>query len=288
MRNESIVIAGLPGSGKTTFLAALWHVINARDVPTALKLGRLVEGDQTHLNQIAARWRTARVQDRTPGLLKKVRMNLEDKAGATLPVEFPDISGEAFVRMWEDRDCDPELVPTLHARGVALFVHSDTIVFPRWLLDDIQLSGELGLAADAAEPIDWSPRGSPTQVQLVDILQLLTTAPLDVGPRRLAIMLSAWDKADGEQLSPVEFLAAKLPLLEQFVTQRSAQWDLRVYGISAQGGEYDPKTNPGEPVVRSPEAEALRDLDHPSERIRVVHSGETSHDITSPLAWLMA
>lgn len=66
MRRESIVIIGLPSSGKTTFLAALWHVVTAQaEAPTRLRFHTLRDGDATHLNQIAARWRDAVVQDRT-------------------------------------------------------------------------------------------------------------------------------------------------------------------------------------------------------------------------------
>jgi predicted ATPase len=62
---KSFVICGLPGSGKTTFLAALWHLVSSREIETKLKFGSLRSGDMTHLNEIAARWRSAKVQDRT-------------------------------------------------------------------------------------------------------------------------------------------------------------------------------------------------------------------------------
>ena len=288
MRSESIAIAGLPASGKTTFLAALWHVVTARDVPTTLTLGNLVDGDLAHLNAIAKRWRSACVQDRTPSSFRRVRMNLLDSSNAPLHIDFPDISGEAFVRMWEDRDCDPELVATLRSPAVALFVHSDTIVAPRWVVDETALADALELAPARAEPVEWEPRSSPTQVQLADVLQLLQTEPLGVGRRRLAIMLSAWDKAQGEQLSPERFLRSKLPLLHQYLAKSRDQWDWQVYGISAQGGEYDPTPPTQSTPAVSPAAEALRQMDCASERIRVVHEGGETHDLTSPLAWLMS
>ena len=34
-------IMGLPGAGKTTFLAALWHSINNNSVETKLKLNKI-------------------------------------------------------------------------------------------------------------------------------------------------------------------------------------------------------------------------------------------------------
>ncbi len=284
-RSEAIVIAGLPDSGKTTFLAALWHLVTARDVPTALKLGRLVEGDAAHLNAIAAQWRSARVQERTP-TTSRVLMNLVQDS-VRLQVSFPDISGESFVRMWEDRTCDPDLVSTLKARAVALFVHADTIQAPRWVIDDAALSEAIGLSTGERNPVEWSARGSPTQVQLVDILQSLRAQPLDVGPRRLAVMLSAWDKAEGERMVPEEYLRNKLPLLHQYLHSGADAWTWRVYGISAQGGDYD-KYSADKKLVKAFEAaESLRALDCASERIRVVYGAEEAHDLTEPLAWLM-
>jgi hypothetical protein len=285
-RDESIMIAGLPGSGKTTFLAALWHLVTERDEATALALGKLIEGDVSHLNAIAAQWRNAKVQERTPAN-RRVLMSLE-QSGKPMRLGFPDVSGEVFVRMWEDRDCDPDLVSMLQARSVALFVHSDTIQAPRWVIDEVALAEDMGIATQGGPVVEWTPRSSPTQVQLVDILQSLRSPPLDVGPRRLAVMLSAWDKAEGEQMPPDAFLAAKLPLLDQYLRQDADGWAWRVYGISAQGGDYD-AVPPDKPVTHpSAAAEALRSLDRASQRIRVVHGTQNSHDLTEPLAWLMS
>ena len=81
MVEKSVIVIGLPGSGKTTFLAALWHVISAREIPTALRFDTLAVGEQTHLNRIAARWRDAIVQDRTEsGGAKLVGINLLNAA----------------------------------------------------------------------------------------------------------------------------------------------------------------------------------------------------------------
>lgn len=285
MSNHSVVIIGLPGSGKTTFLAALWHLITSRDIPTVLRFNGLRTGDASHLNAIAARWRDAKVQDRTavPGS-RMVSMNLVDANSTSVHVTFPDVPGESYRRMWEDRDCETEIAEILHNGGVLLFVHADTIRAPQWVVDEVALSRRLGLEVASDEITPWHPRLAPTQVQLVDLLQLLRTAPLDVGPRRLAIMLSAWDKVREERLMPEEYLAIKLPLLRQYLRCGADEWDVRVYGISAQGGDYDPIEDDAE---RVPMAEELRKLDQPSTRIQLIGSSAETHDLTEPLAWLM-
>ncbi|UHQ19023.1 hypothetical protein LVB87_12645 [Lysobacter sp. KIS68-7] len=283
--DRSVVVIGLPASGKTTFLAALWHVITARDVETLLRFGGLRNGDVSYLNEIAARWRDARVQDRTALVGNRlVSMTLLDSEDETVRVTFPDLPGEAYRRMWEDRDCEPEVAETLRAGGVLLFVHADTIQAPSWVVDEVALAKKLGLVAGDDEIVEWHPRLSPTQVQLVDLLQLLRVPPLDQGARRLAVMFSAWDKAKGERLTPIEYLEQKMPLLAQYLRRNADGWDWRVFGVSAQGGDYEQVSDDAAPV---PEAERLRNLDCASVRVQLVSATGESHDLTEPLQWLM-
>lgn len=284
---HSVVIIGLPESGKTTFLAALWHVITAREFETALRFGSLKNGDVSYLNSIAKRWRDAKVQDRTAmSGHRLVSMNLIDSTGLSIRVTFPDMPGEAYRRMWEERDCEPEVAEVLRARGVLLFIHADSVRAPAWVVDETSLSRSLGLdIPDDDEVTDWHPRLAPTQVQLVDLLQML---PSNVGAResrRLAVMLSAWDKVAAEQLTPMAFLSEKLPLLAQHLRSNPGTWDYRVYGLSAQGGDYDRATD-GAPATG--EAEALRNLDRASSRIQLITPTTSTRDLTEPLAWLMS
>lgn len=285
MTNRSVVIIGLPGSGKTTFLAALWHLITERDVDTLLRFHTLKIGEAAHLNEIAARWREAKVQERTSvGGSRMVSMNLLEKDDMPIRVTFPDVPGEAYRRMWEDRDCESQIAEILKAGGIMLFIHADTIVSPSWVVDEATLSNLLGLELEPDQEISWHPRLAPTQVQLVDLLQLLRSSPLDVGPRKLAIMLSAWDKASGENLTPQAYLDAKLPLLSQYLRSGADGWIYSTYGLSAQGCDYD-STEPG--AIPKAEAEAARNLDRPSLRIKLVNDAIDTHDLTEPLSWLM-
>ena len=286
MNERSVVIIGLPESGKTTFLAALWHLITARDVETVLRFHTLREGESSHLNAIAARWRDAKVQDRTAiGGNRLVSMNLQDADGTPIRVTFPDVDGEVYRQIWEERDCETDIADILKATGVMLFIHADTIRPPKWVIDEVALSEAVGLPIPSEEEVAWHPRLAPTQVQLVDLLQLLCTESLNVGPRRLAIMLSAWDKAVGEHLSPQDYLKAKLPLFSQYLHQGADGWTWRTYGLSAQGGEYDRIET--DPAAGSKDAEELRDLDCASTRIHLVCNTQETHDLTNPIAWLI-
>jgi hypothetical protein len=295
MIERSVLVAGFPESGKTTFLAALWHLVTSAEVETELKLASLRHGEFTHLNALAQRWRDALPQERTlAGSGRVVSMNLTSDDAGSLRLTFPDLSGEDYREMWETRNCTLEFATTIRdTSSVLLFVHADRIVEPRWLIDDIVLAAAMGGTANGekagaeSEPTEWTPRVAPSQVQLVDLLQLLSEVPLDVGPRRLVVVLSAWDRVAPEGLTPSAFLKQRLPLLSQFLNTHLEQWQWDVFGVSAQGGDLSTSVEADKKRVEG-EVERLRSLDNPSERICVVGENSNSHDLTTLLSWLIA
>jgi hypothetical protein len=287
MSKHSVVAMGLPGSGKTTFLAALWHLVSEKELPCKLTYVSLQTDNIEHLHEIASQWRAAKKQERTAqGGDKLVSMILKAEGGDPQTVTFPDVAGEAFLQMWGLRECDETVAGWLKEPGVLLFIHADKVTVPKWVIDEKLLLEEMGIPPeDEAEPedvVDWSPDVAPTQVQLVDLLQSMQSEPLDIGPRRLAIILSAWDKAAGRGFSPEEYLARRMPLLDQFLKHGlNPVWETRIYGVSAQGGDYD------DDKTTLADAERLRDIDVPSERISVFYAGDKSNDLTDPLQWLL-
>jgi len=286
MSTGSIVVAGLPGSGKTTFLAALWHLIFGRELPTELSLKDIARGDYTHLNAITDLWLRAEEQVRTlPGETQVVILNLQDRQQASIQITFPDVAGETFSRMWEHRECPVNFGEMLQSGNVLLFINANKIVHPLRVLDLNEQANALeedatGVAGEE-EPIPWSPELTPTQVQLVSLLSSLTEDPLNIGPRKLCVVLSAWDKAKEERLSPSDFLARQLPLLAQYLATNTTSWECRIYGVSAQGGDYDGAGKPRE------EAKQIRALNEPSRRIQITRDGvEEDYDLTTALMWL--
>ena len=188
MADRSVVIIGLPASGKTTYLAALWHLVTAREIDTTLQFGDLRVGDFAHLNAIAAHWRNAIVQERTAVAGKRlVSMNLLDGANQGVRVTFPDVPGEAYRGMWEDRDCEREIADILRTGDVLLLVHADTIRAPKWIVDEVALSKAAGLEGPDGHGEPWNPRHAPTQVQLVDLRATCKTPRIRPGCRRLSV-----------------------------------------------------------------------------------------------------
>jgi hypothetical protein len=279
-----ISIVGLPSSGKTTFLAALWHMVREVGADRALSFDRLSQGNYEHLNALAKRWRSGTIQQRTQvSGAKAVTMRLKSEDGQKVEVSFPDLPGEDFSRMWERRELDKGMLETLTAPSLVLMINGDTIKMPAWLVDWATLQRKLGIAPPEKEPIDWSADLAPTQVRIVDLLQMLMSGELNIGGRRLALLISAWDKVEGEGQTPAEILENKLPFLNQYLRSGRDPWTWHVWGLSSQGGVYeDPEKDES-----FAETDSLRDLERPSDRIKVVDGDTVISDITKPLKWLI-
>src|SRR5436309_3505257 len=95
--NVTIMLIGFKDSGKTTFLAALWHLLEGQEVDSVLHTP-VLQPDREHLNAIRRRWLELTAIERT-GLRQSrtVLVNVRDRAsGNEASIVFPDISGEVF------------------------------------------------------------------------------------------------------------------------------------------------------------------------------------------------
>lgn len=283
------LMLGLPKAGKTTFLAALWHVLKSREITGSLLMERR-EGDQEYLNLIADQWSKCAELDRTPsGGQMGVAIVLRDPARDTLVrMSIPDMSGELYASQWEDRNCTTEFAElAANAGGCLAFIHPGTLsqttwiaganaVYDGWVEGGGAVQEQTSQDATAFETVPpttpWSPRGAPTQVQMVEVLQFL--ADLTGRRLRLALVVSAWDLVS-KDISPAKWVEQELPLLWQFLRTNRSQFEVEYMGVSAQGG-------------RASDADTL--LEHPvaSHRIRMVAPGVEGHDITHPIRWLMS
>lgn len=281
-----ISVVGLPSSGKTTFLAALWHMVRETGSKTELSFDGLSQGNYEHLNALAKRWRSGMIQQRTQlSGAKAVTMRLKDDGNNKVEVSFPDLPGEDFSRMWERRELDKGMLETVTAPLLVLMINGDMIKMPAWVVDWNALNNKMNIVPPQKEPVEWSADIAPTQVRIVDLLQILMSGDLNIGRRRLALFISAWDKVEGDGATPAEVLESKLPLLSQYLRSGRDPWSWKVWGVSAQGGVYE-DSEKGESL---PETDKLRDLERASDRIMVVDEKgiNTSTDLTKPLKWLI-
>ena len=123
----NFVIMGLPASGKTTFLAALWHLIEAEETECRLLLDGY-RGELKYLNQISEAWRSFQKVPRTSHTGDvDVTINLLDReTGAKGTAFFPDLAGETFDQQVEERRCKPKLIEELAVDdGILFFINAN-------------------------------------------------------------------------------------------------------------------------------------------------------------------
>ncbi len=294
--NPNFVVIGLPSSGKTTFLAALWHMMEADEVDCRLRVDRCV-GDLTYLNSIAESWRTFTKVPRTSQIGDQtVAIDFVDnRTNAKGRATFPDLAGETFDIQVETRRCRISFVESFHSDdGIMLFISVDSkqdglsIVELNSMLppgadiestseeaDTQPLSQVAPLQAAEAQPLEWVPKKIPSQVRIVQLLSDILRDPFTLRQRRVAIILSAWDVVEAMNLTPQQWLAANMPLVDQFLKTNSADFVAQVYGVSAQGVSLD-------------DARAVDQVANmiPSQRVSIINGAGRSHDITVPLMWL--
>ena len=157
---------------------------------------------------------------------------------------------------------------------------ADPFVLP-WDAGDVEPGnqgepGEDGATQDATadlanEPVSWAPSRMPVDVRAVDLLQEL----LEERSTRLpvVIVISAWDRA--HDTTPTDWLAKQLPLLEQFLACNSGQLPHAVFGVSAQGADFDEPTD------------ARREPDDPWDRSYVVRPDGVRGTVAEPIEWLI-
>lgn len=274
------LMTGLPETGKTTFLAALWYVAKSHEIPGSMRLERR-EGDQEYLNQIADAWSKCAELKRTPGEGEMgVTILLRDpENNGLVRLSIPDMSGELFARQWESRSCTAEFADLVNqVGGCLLFLHPAKMTEAQWIAEaNATLEGwpgvENGEKEEAVEQTgtDWEAKTASTQVQIVGLLQFM--AELTDRNLRLAVVVSAWDLVT-EPTTPAEWVEKRMPLLWQYITANPALYSASFIGVSAQGGERSDAS--------------LLEHETASHRIRVDAPGSKEHDISHPVRWLMS
>jgi hypothetical protein len=278
VNRKKILLCGLPESGKTTFLAALWYLLNNNhEIKTELSLGSF-PSNREYLNRLAEKWCRFKKIDRTKiDDAQEIILHLKDET-TEVGLHMPDMSGETWRTLWATRMCTPNAAEwSQSACGIMLFMHADKINLPIDIISRNELAQVLGEPPIAGDFASWSPYTSPTQVVLVDILQLLALPPLGRWGRRLAVIISAWDKAEESGIIPNKYLQMHLPMLHQFLQCSGIFSEVKVFGVSAQGGDLD----------SAKDTARLKDENKPSRRIRMVEDHDSKHDLTVPIKWLM-
>ncbi len=297
--SRSLLLVGLPDSGKTSFLAALWAVLEGELVEGSLKL-HSVPTSSEYLTHIRSMWYRCVPPDHTPvGGLQSVELDLVSDEGVVLSVRIPDVSGETYREQFNTRKWPRELAELAEkSDGVTLLIHPDAATEPLPIAEanaelaklDLPSFGAEQATEDEDEPKDedatdeelhpesseialFSRDAVPPQVKMVDLLQTITFSFGKTPP--VAVIISAWDLVEGQGESPKKWLADAMPLLSQYLHCLGRSAAVRIFGVSAQGGHYPTSAN------------ELLEVDVASRSRAVSQDGSTTGDITLPFRWLL-
>lgn len=287
MKPQNFLMIGLPATGKTSFLAALWNAINQDHIQSALVLDKL-DGEYEYVDKICESWLGFEAVGRNQmDIETKVSMWLKERNGdQQVHLTFPDISGETFKQQWATRQLTESYQDCIKtADGGLLFVHPKALVQPLRISqigklaslveeDEEEASAEAEIPNPPTTP--WDIEKAPTQVQMVELLQFLASNQYFKAPFKLALVVSAWDEVAASKLTPEAWVQQQLPLLDQYLSSHKDKFHVSFFGISAQGGKYE-----GNELI------AMQSK-NPADRVLVVGKEiENKHDITEPLIWLM-
>lgn len=281
---KGILLVGLPKAGKTSFVAALWHVVKSEEIEDSLRLS-VLGGDDTYLNQIRDAWldyeeviRTTQQNEAVP------TMHLVDKTGTLkCALSIPDLSGETYLHQWTDREWSDKFTSAAEgASGIIVFLHPNQPLEAPEITPTMRLLAPL--TAEEDEPDDdgeqplWDPERAAGIVQLVEVLQFLKWNLKS--PLKIAVIVSAWDLIKSRYATPEEFIRTRTPLLEQFLRTNYDSLNFTAFGISALGGDLENKQDTDRLQSQTRCA---------SERIEVTPAAPgTEHDITRPLRWALS
>ena len=283
MENKNILLIGLPESGKTTYIGALWNYINSIMEKKSIELHSLEGVDTEYLDSIADKWSSCEKIDRnyrtTP--ISKIQMKVKIvETNSILAIDIPDLSGETIGDTFEHREWSIEFdelakntlsiimfVSVLNSNNKpTLLIHANEI---EDCLDTISATSNI-------KPVEYNPQYTCNQVKLVEALQLINLEKEKHGKINIGVVVSAWDRAiisHGKDYKPSEWISKECPLLYQFLCSNDESFDVSFFGISAQGGDYDKE-----------KADLIKKELH--DRIMVISDEGLSFDIAKPIVWL--
>lgn len=290
MEEYTCFLIGMPASGKTTYLVSLTNMLMFGERETLLKLKsrdrpKGMENIQTEIknfNQFQPVGRTIGVDEGW------IELPLYDKQGNKVNLRIPDLSGEIFRDLVKERRLRKDIALHLQEADILLFfLNLDTISEEHLIpLDEDSAIGIIEKDYDKSviekgkaqiKDANAQEKKRVTQTDLVELLQCV----LHLSKKRIRVkfILSAWDSIEKqlklETCTPEKCMEKSLSLFFQFLRSNSGQVEDEIWGVSAQGFDFE-----------NQEERERRMMDDFGNHARVImpDGGET-HDLTRLLFW---
>ena len=288
-RLSTVAFLGLPRTGKSTYLGALWQLAQDPAEPTIVE--REVTGDRSYLQTIGDRVARGEEIGRTEVSSNEgMQLTLGFEEG-DVTVHIPDLGGETLRMLVEDRVWHQGLLETVGgSNAMLLFLHPEEVSLPFTIaMADEILSGlQSPAGTDSPKSANGQHAERSTELELpesrtvsactvakcLDALENILAYQRTRWPIRLGIVISAWDTVDGSP-TPATWLKDHAPALDGFARANTDMLEWSLYGVSAQGGKL--------PVDR----DRLLALGSVRDRVYAQNENGGAVPLTDPLRWAL-
>ncbi|GAB6119999.1 TRAFAC clade GTPase domain-containing protein [Dysgonomonas termitidis] len=266
----STILVGLPGSGKTSFIAALWHILNEKK--HSLKLN-IRQSDRKYLEEIHAKWAVFEEIERSnTGTFYSIELDIIKDDSKVLKLNFPDVSGELYKDIYDSRTISSNLSKKMmNTNSILLFIHPNSLKVDRYI-GDVVKPNEIDEAHVEEQDLSNLTNFEISQSQAI-ITDLIIALKNRNKIKNIAVIVSAWDTI--KDFTPEKYIKESCPLFHMFLKNSGIKY--KIWGVSAQGGDY--KNNQ--------DMRQIQEYEDLTERIRIVDCEGENNDISLPLNWLI-
>lgn len=280
------LIAGLPDSGKSTYIGALWYVLQNDVDKIQLSLVSSTDNlpeNTKQLNTLSKTWHNVEDMDRTsndvPNSISLILKRQGDDNEFTL--NLPDFKGES-IRAIVTKNHPKELDDWCEKADGLIFMISDIshgIFEDDFISDDDEVDDTNKLS----QPPQLEPKSiTPATLNMILLKYLKEKLQTD----KVVICLSAWDKVEKEcKSSPEDYLKNNSPALYNFICYHFPA--ATFYGLSAQGDSYRYESEAETKKVSKECKEDLQKRMRSGKRAYIYDGKEKSFDITKPIFKLL-
>jgi hypothetical protein len=241
-------MVGMPSGGKTSYIVRLCSqlLMDEGNMMYHLLEGEMPQGYEYIKEQLDKMQSFQNIMRTFENTYFNMTLPLRNDEGKRFSLMIPDLSGEYYRKLVEERYVDKKIYDGLQqAEQILFFLNPETMEKEERLE-----YGEISAIKLIDESMDTMKEGrfddeieeseKATQSQVVELLQIL----LYLVKKQVTIkfVISAWDriekKQQGNKIIPEEYLKNNFPLLHQCVISNTDRMEYEIFGVSAQGAEY--------------------------------------------------